>query len=58
MLTRMAGASGVATPSAAALKQFDREREGKQLSDFDWASPSDPARGGPRYRADDIAVRN
>lgn len=42
MLTRMAEASGVATPSAAALKQFDRERKGKRLSNVDWTSPSDP----------------
>ena len=27
MLARMAEASGVATPSAAELKQFDRERK-------------------------------
>ena len=42
MLTRMAAASGTATPSAAELKQFDRERKGKRLSNLDWASPSDP----------------
>jgi transposase len=42
MLTRMAEASGVATPSAAALKQFDRERQGKRVSNAEWASPSDP----------------
>ena len=42
LLTRMAEASGVATPSAAELKQFDRERKGKRLSNADWASPSDP----------------
>ena len=42
MLTRMAEASGIATPSAAELKQFDRERQGKRLSNADWTSPSDP----------------
>jgi transposase len=42
MLTRMAEASGIATPSAAELKQFDRERKGKRLSNLDWASPTDP----------------
>jgi transposase len=42
MLTRMAEESGVATPSAAALKQFDRERKGKRLSNAEWASPTDP----------------
>ncbi len=39
MLARMAEASGVATPTAAELKQFDRERKGKRLSNADWASP-------------------
>ena len=42
MLTRMAEASGVATPTTAELKQFDRERKGKRLSNAEWASPSDP----------------
>jgi transposase len=42
MLSRMAEASGVATPTAAALKQFDRERKGKRLSKAEWASPTDP----------------
>jgi transposase len=42
MLTRMAKASGIATPTAAALKQFDRERKGKRLSNAEWASPTDP----------------
>jgi transposase len=42
MLIRMAEASGVPTPSAAELKQFDREREGKRLSNAEWASPTDP----------------
>jgi transposase len=38
----MAHESGVPTPSAAELKQFDRERKGKRLANADWASPSDP----------------
>jgi transposase len=42
MLTRIAEASGVATPTAAELKQFDRERQGKRLANADWASPTDP----------------
>jgi hypothetical protein len=42
MLTRMAEASGVATPTAAELKQVDRERKGKRLSNAEWTSPSDP----------------
>jgi transposase len=42
MLTRMAEASGVATPTAAELKQRDRERKGKRLSNAEWTGPSDP----------------
>ena len=42
MLTRMAEESGIATPTAAELKQFDRECKGKRLSSVDWASPTDP----------------
>lgn len=42
MLTRMAEESGVATPTAAELKQFDRQRKGKRLSNAEWASPTDP----------------
>jgi transposase len=43
MLARMAEASGVPTPTAAELKQFDRARKGKRLSNAEWASPTDPA---------------
>jgi transposase len=43
MLTRMAEASGIATPTAAELKQLDRQRKGKRLSNAEWASPTDPA---------------
>jgi transposase len=42
MLTRMAEASGVATPTAAELKQFDRARQGKRVSNAEWVSPTDP----------------
>jgi transposase len=42
MLARMAEASGVATPTAAELKQLDRQRKGKRLSNAEWASPTDP----------------
>jgi transposase len=42
MLTRMAQESGVPTPTAAALKQLDRQRKGKRLSNAEWTSPSDP----------------
>jgi len=42
MLTRMATASGIATPSAAELKQLDRQRKGKRLSNAEWTSPTDP----------------
>ena len=43
MLACMAQESGVPTPTAAALKQFDRERMGKRLSNAEWSSPTDPA---------------
>ena len=42
MLKRMAQESGVATPTAADLKQMDRRRKGKRTSNEDWASPTDP----------------
>ena len=42
MLTRMAQASGVPTPTAAELKQRDRTRKGKRVRNAEWASPSDP----------------
>ena len=42
MLSRMAEASGVATPSAAELKAFDRERRGKRLANAEWTCPTDP----------------
>jgi transposase len=43
MLARMAQESGIPTPSAAELKQFDRARKGKRVSNAEWLSPSDPA---------------
>jgi transposase len=42
MLTRMAEASGTPTPTAAELKQLDRARKGKRVSNAEWVSPSDP----------------
>jgi transposase len=42
MLERLAVASGIATPTAADLIRFDRQRKGKRLSNQDWTSPSDP----------------
>jgi transposase len=42
MLTRMAQASGIATPTAAELKRLDRRRKGKRTANAEWASPSDP----------------
>ncbi|HJU77167.1 MAG TPA: transposase [Sphingomicrobium sp.] len=42
MLTRMAEASGIPTPTAAELKQLDRARKGKRVSNAEWLSPSDP----------------
>jgi transposase len=42
MLTPMAAASGVAMPTAAELKSFDRERQGKRLSNAECTSPTDP----------------
>ena len=42
MLTRMAEASGIPTPTAAELKQLDRTRKGKRVRNAEWVSPSDP----------------
>jgi transposase len=42
MLTRMAAASGTPTPTAAELKQLDRARKDKRVSNAEWVSPSDP----------------
>ena len=42
MLTRLAKESGIATPTADDLIRLDRKRKGKQLSNADWASPTDP----------------
>jgi hypothetical protein len=42
MLTRMAEASGVDTPTAAELKQFDRRRRARRTANAEWASRSDP----------------
>ena len=42
MLERLAVESGIATPSADQLRQFDRTRKGKKVSNDEWASPVDP----------------
>src|SRR3954466_9363465 len=42
MLRRLAKESGIETPSAEDLIRFDRTRQGKTLSNADWASPTDP----------------
>jgi transposase len=42
MLRRMAKESGIATPTAAELQQFDRTRKGKRTSNAEWASATDP----------------
>ena len=42
MLRRMAKESGVETPTAAELQQFDRTRKGKRTSNAEWASATDP----------------
>jgi transposase len=41
-LTRLAAASGVKTPTRAALARLDRRRK-KRTSNKDWENPSDPA---------------
>jgi transposase len=40
-LTRLAGASGIKTPTRAALARFDRRRK-KRTSNTDWTNPFDP----------------
>jgi transposase len=42
MLGELARASGVATPTAAQLRQLDRTRAGKRVANAAWASPTDP----------------
>ena len=42
MLGELARTSGIATPSADQLRQFDRTRPQKRVSNADWVSPSDP----------------
>jgi hypothetical protein len=43
MLGELARASGIATPSTDQLRQLDRTRAGKRVSNADWVSPVDPA---------------
>jgi transposase len=40
MLKRLAEESGIATPTAEDLIRLDRKREGKRLSNAEWASPT------------------
>ena len=42
MLERLARESGVETPTAESLARLDRKRKGKNLSNTDWVSKSDP----------------
>ncbi len=42
MLGELARASGVPTPTTDELRQFDRTRAGKRVSNADWVSPTDP----------------
>ena len=42
MLGELARASGIATPNSDQLRQFDRARKGKRVSNADWVSPADP----------------
>ena len=41
-LTDLAQASGIETPTAEQLAQFDRQRPGKQCRNADWFNPHDP----------------
>ena len=41
-IRRLAEASGVETPTRAALARFDRSRKHKKTSNKDWKSPQDP----------------
>jgi hypothetical protein len=42
MLGELARTSGITTPSADQLRQLDRTRAGKRVSNADWVSPADP----------------
>jgi transposase len=42
MLGELARVSGIATPTTDQLRQFDRTRAGKRVSNADWVSPTDP----------------
>jgi hypothetical protein len=42
MLGELARTSGIATPTTDQLRQFDRTRPGKRVSNADWVSPVDP----------------
>jgi transposase len=42
MLGELARTSGITTPTTDQLRQFDRTRTGKRVSNTDWVSPIDP----------------
>lgn len=42
MLGELARTSGITTPNADQLRQFDRTRPKKKVSNADWVSPADP----------------
>jgi transposase len=42
MLGELARTSGIETPTTDQLRQFDRTRPGKRVSNADWVSPTDP----------------
>src|SRR4051795_2006424 len=42
MLERLAGESGIATPTAEDPGRLPRKRKGERLSNAEWASPTDP----------------
>jgi transposase len=42
MLERLAAESGIATATQDQLRQFDRTRKGKRVSNAEWTSPADP----------------
>ena len=41
-IERLAEASGIETPTRAALARFDRSRKHKKTSNKEWKSPQDP----------------
>jgi transposase len=48
-LRKLAAEAGLESPTEEELRQFDRQRKGRTLSNDDWASPTDPdSRIAPR----------